>query len=276
MIWSGWQLSQMVTDPDARAQYQTEALATAQAVVNYLSDGNGIYEDLEAGNDTGEPLVEAFFVLATDPNNPQAFAKNWILTNARQLLPNVRTDGTYGRLFGGPPVSRQNSATDLLSTAGGFALVIAAAAIAPNDGSYVAASTWQNATYTDATGTPQGAFMNNASPASTWPVTFTFTGHGIAITGTRGENSEDSNNSFQGHAEVYVDGIQTVNDTGIWQSFGCPNSKPSDVFKNDVLFTWQWPSDTPATQHTIQIYPGIYNPKEGGAFFHAAGYYILP
>jgi hypothetical protein len=264
----------MVTDGTGPG-YREDALKTATAVVRDLSDPAGIFENLEAGNDTAEPLVEAMYLLATDPVNPQAFAETWILNNAEIVAANVMSDGTYSRLLGGPATSRERSASDLLSTAGPYALVMAAAVISPNSGAY--ASPWQNETCTDVVGTPQGAFLNANSPVSDWPITFAFTGHAIALIGTNGENSGDNpNDSVEGWSRVFVDGVQTISDTGIWQSFGVTDSAVPSPFKNDVLFAWQWPSSSPAASHTIQIQPGIYNAKEGGAFAHFTSYCIIP
>ena len=98
MIWNGWELASMVTDGTA-ANYRSDAVATAKAVLDNLSDLMGIYENLESGCDVAEPLVEAMYKLATDSVHPQAFAKAWILSNAGIVAANVRSDGTYNRLL---------------------------------------------------------------------------------------------------------------------------------------------------------------------------------
>jgi hypothetical protein len=274
MIWNGWELASMVTDVTG-ANYSSDAIATAKAVVANLSDSMGIYENLEAGCDVAEPLVESMYLLATDPVNPQAFAKAWILSNAGIVAANVRSDGTYSRLLGGPATSRTNSASDLLSAAGGFALVMAAGAMSPNEGAFI--SPWSTATYIDVTSQPSGAALNDSSPPASWPVTLSFTGHGIALIGTRGEISGDNLlDDVQGHARVFIDGVETADKTGIWQSRGVSNSVSPSPFNNDVLFAWQWPSGSPAMLHTIAIQPGVYNVKEGGAFIHVVGYYVIP
>jgi hypothetical protein len=163
----------------------------------------------------------------------------------------------------------------LLSTAGGFGLMMAAAAMSPDDGAY--SSPWANATYTDVTSLPQGAFLNDTSPATSWPVTFSFTGHGIAVIGTRGETSgDDPSDDVQGHARVFIDGAETVDKTGIWQSRGISNCVVPSPFNTDVLFAWQWPTGSLAAAHTITIQPGIYDVKEGGAFINVVGYWVIP
>jgi hypothetical protein len=269
MIWAGWQLASMVTDGTGPG-YRSDALATAHAVVGHLSDPAGIFEDLESGCDVSEPLVEAMYLLAIDAVNPQVFARAWILTNAGEAAANIRTDGTYGRLFGGPPTSRADGASDLLSTAGGYALVMSAAALAPDDGAY--SSPWVNATYTDVTAELAGVALNKHSLAESWPITVHFTGHGIALIGTRGEG----NQPWDGHAKIFVDGTETVDKTGLWQAVGSANSVQPPPFSNDVLFAWQWPSGLPAASHIVSIYPGDYNPKEGCPYFHMVGYYVIP
>jgi hypothetical protein len=272
MIWSGWQLAHMVTDGTA-SQYVDDYMGTAQAVVSQLSDPAGVFENLEAGVDSAEPMVEAMYVLATDPLYPQPLAKNWILTNAAVVAANVRTDGTYGRLLGGPATSRANSASDLLSTAGAYALVMASDAFAPTQGA--APSDWNSASYVDVTALPQGVALTETSPASSWPLTITFTGHGIALIGTRGEGNPSSRGR-DGHARVFIDGLETSDQTGIWQASGVVNSVTPPPYHNDVLFAWQWPYSSLAATHTVAIQPGVYDPKEGHAYIHIVGYYVLP
>ena len=121
MIWSGFQLARITGE----TRYLNEALATARAVDRYLSDPAGVFADLQAENDIVEPLVEGMFVLAKDG---QTFARRWILRNAAAALSARKREGTYGRFFDGPP---PRAMTTAWQTNGGFAIEIAAAALAP-------------------------------------------------------------------------------------------------------------------------------------------------
>ena len=62
------------------ANYRAQALATAGAVADKLSDANGVFADLLADNDIVEPLVEAMYELATMER--VEFASMWLLRNA--------------------------------------------------------------------------------------------------------------------------------------------------------------------------------------------------
>ena len=45
---------------------------------------------------------------------------------------------------------------------------------------------------------------------------------------------------MQGHARVFIDGVETADKTGIWQSRGVSTASAQSPFNNDVLFAWQW------------------------------------
>jgi hypothetical protein len=72
-----------------------------------------------------------------------------------------------------------------------------------------------------------------------------------------------------GHAEVAVDGVQTVDRTVIWQN----KSSSGRSIPDAVLFAWRWPT---AGTHTIEIRGGVPNGKEAGSFFHMTGYWVVP
>src|SRR5207237_8777356 len=97
MIGSGLELARDTRD----ARYLRQAVATAKAVVQYLSDPNGIFADLQAENDIVEPLVEAFYELASRTH--ASFARRWILRNAAAALSARAAKGASGRFFDGPP-----------------------------------------------------------------------------------------------------------------------------------------------------------------------------
>ena len=83
MIWAGSALAQATGNP----QYLNDAINTAHAVVNNLSDPTGLYENAQAANDVVEPLIEGMYQLATADS--QVFAKAWLLTNAGSAVGNV-------------------------------------------------------------------------------------------------------------------------------------------------------------------------------------------
>jgi hypothetical protein len=97
MIIDGLKLAQDTGDP----RYRTDAIATAQAVAEHLSDANGVFADLQAENDIVEPLVEAMYNIATEDD--QAFARTWILAAASASASSLKPDGAYSRFFDGPP-----------------------------------------------------------------------------------------------------------------------------------------------------------------------------
>ena len=160
MIWSGVELYRDTSD---RA-YLDEALATARAVDERLSDGRAVFSDLQAENDVIEPLVEAMYALALDR---QPFARAWITRNAAAALAARAGDGSFGRFFDGPPPAATVTAWQ---TNGGLALEIAAAALAPK--AVVDVSR------------PWRAAADVSRELAALPATLTFRGAGVALFGT--------------------------------------------------------------------------------------------
>ena len=222
--------------------YRREALATARAVTRYLSDASGVYADLQADNDVGEPLVEAMYDVATAEH--QRFARRWLLDAAAVSRP--AASGGYGRFFDGPAPAGPISAW---SSSGGLTLAIAAGALDP-DGS-PGPDRWAGARFV-------------ADPIATTPATIAFTGGAIALIGTIGDVCCEA-----GHVRVYIDGSETFDHTGIWQN----KSPASRRLPGSVLLSWRWPR---AGRHTITLEPGIANAKEGNSFIHLAGYEVVP
>jgi hypothetical protein len=239
MIWSGLELYKDTSD----RTYLDEALATAHAVDTSLSDGRGLFADLQAENDIVEPLVEAMDALALDG---QQFARAWILRNAAAALGSRAADGSYGRFFDGPPPATTVTAWQ---TNGGLALAVAAAALAPATAVRGVAS-WQNA-------------ARRRREITALPAKLTFRGSGIALVGTLGERC-----CQPGHARVLVDGRETFDRSGIWQN----KSSSGRSIPGTVLFAWRWRT---AGTHTLTFAPGAANAKEGGPFLHLTGYEVL-
>jgi hypothetical protein len=241
MVWNGLRLAQ----DTAIASYRAQALASARAIATDLADPNGIFADLQAENDTAEPLVEAMLGVARDRDG--AFAREWILRNAAAAVSARRRDGTYGRFFDGPP---PDSVVTAWQTSGGFALAVAAATIAPDGIAAGAPPAWRDATYV-------ARDVANASAI------IRFDGSGIAIEGTIGDIC-----CQPGHARIYVDGRETASGVGAWQN----KSSSGRRFPGSVLFAWRWKS---AGKHEVAFAPGAYDAKEGGAFLHLTGYKVL-
>ena len=192
MIWNGTTLAQLT----GQRSYLNEAIATAQDVAARLGDGTGVYADLQAENDITEPLIEAMYGLAVDG---QGFARRWLLASAKAAAGsrNART-GTYGRFFDGPPPAAPVTAWQ---GSGGLALALVAAALDPR-GRPANPGFWAGA-----------SFVHDNLALSSSPVSFSFTGRAVAIIGTIGENC-----CTDGHAQVFIDGAQTFDQTGIWQN----------------------------------------------------------
>lgn len=241
MIWSGAALASAT----GVQQYLVDAGQTAMAIQS-LADARGVFTDLQAENDVVEPLVEAFYSLAFDHGFD--FARTWIVTNAQAAITNARTaDGFYGRFFDGPPPVAPVTAWQ---TNGGLALAIAAAALAPTD-VVPADAGWLTGRSVD-------------RDVTALPSTLAVTGSGVALFGTLGEVCCEP-----GHASVAIDGVETVDQTGIWQN----KSSASRAFPDVVLFAWRWPTAGP---HTLQFGPSTTNAKEGGPFLHVQRYVVLP
>ncbi|GLQ89979.1 hypothetical protein [Dyella flagellata] len=241
MIWNGLHLYH-ATHKEA---YLQESLATAHAVDEHLSDARGIFADLQAENDIVEPLVEAFYELAAERHFQPA--QQWLLRNAAVALTARAHDGTFGRFFDGPAPT---ALTSVWQSNGGFALAVAAAAVSPNT-KVPATNDWSDAHLVDRDITLK------SEPVS-------FDGSAVALMGTIGDNCCEA-----GHARVIVDGEETFDQTGIWQN----KSSSGRRTPNAVLFAWRWPK---AGHHTIRFLPGTENGKEGGAYLHLTGYWVLP
>lgn len=229
--------------------YLEQALATAHAVDEKLNDASGIFVDFAGDNDIVEPLVEAMYVLATSEH--ERFAREWILRNANAAASELKTDGTYGRFFNGPPSPGTSTAWQ---TNGGFAIMFAAAALAPS-------TSPGPPTWTDVRFVPRHISLSlfyHTPQAGT----VRFVGSGFALIGTLGRPV------FQlGHVSVRIDGHETIDHTGVWQG----GTSLGVEIPNNVLFAWQWPCVGP---HTITFGKTDFNMKEGPVYLDAAGYYV--
>lgn len=242
MIWSGVALALATGDQG----YLNDATTTASAVDRFLSDARGVYADLQAENDVVEPLVEAFYVLAADQGIDAA--RTWILTNAQAAITGSRTgEGLYGRFFDGPVPTAPITAWQVN---GGLALAIAAAALAPNDAP-TANMTWSTG-------------HSVMRELTSLPSSLEFTGSGIALFGTLGEQCCE-----HGHASVAIDGRSTEDQTGIWQN----KSSAGLALEDTLLFAWRWPT---SGAHSLEFGPSVTNVKEGGPFLHVRRYVVLP
>ncbi len=242
MIWNGSALAQLT----GQKSYLAEAIATGQAVAAYLGDGTGVYTDLQAENDITEPLIEAMYGLAAQG---QAFARRWLLGAASAAAGSRNTQtGTYGRFFDGPPPVAPVTAWQ---GSGGLALAQVAAALDPG-GRPADPGFWSGASFV----------RDNLALAGS-PVSFSFTGRAVAIIGTIGEQCCSA-----GHAQVFLDGAQTFDQTGIWQN----KSSSGRSLPDSVLFAWRWPGPG---RHTVEIGPTVVNAKQGGSFFQMTGYYVV-
>jgi hypothetical protein len=239
MIDAGLTLARVTRDE----RYAREARATAHAI-RALDDDRGIFTDLQAENDIVQPLVLAMLQLARDGD---AFAHDWIVRNAGAAAHARRSDGAYGRFFDGPP---PGGIVTAWQANGGLAVEIAAAALAP-DGRAESDDPWPRAT------------TANVSIA-TLPRTLTFTGAGIALTGTLGERCCEL-----GRARVFIDGRETFDRTGVWQN----KSSSGRQLPDSVLFAWRWPA---SGRHEIRFEPDTPNAKEGGPFIDVRGSTIVP
>jgi Glycosyl hydrolase family 76 len=240
MIWAGVELYQ----DTGQTSYLDDATATAREVSSGLSDARGIFADLQAENDVVEPLVEGMDALAV---RGQGFARTWLLHNAAAAASSRTSDGSFGRFFDGPPPT---TTVTIWQTNGGIALEFAAASLDP--GKVVQTDhPWQHAKQFN-------------RDISSLPASIGFHGSGITVFGTLGEQC-----CVRGHAEVLVDGQQTLDWSGIWQN----KSSANMTIPETIMFSWRWPS---AGHHRVSFLPGIYNPKEGGSFLHLDTYEVIP
>lgn len=196
-----------------------EAVATAQSVDRNLSDARGVFVDLQGENDVVEPLIEAMYDLAA--REKLTFARAWILRNANAALSARGVDGSFARLFDGPP----QKITSIWEANGGLAAEIAAAALAPAD-------------FAD----PRFGWSGGSGigqTITTLPATIAFNGAGIALSGTISKLCES------GHVRVFIDGVETFDRTGLWQNHSMPDG-------DSVFFAWRWPLPGP---HVIRLEP---------------------
>ncbi|HTJ24990.1 MAG TPA: hypothetical protein VMA36_02395 [Candidatus Limnocylindria bacterium] len=243
-----------LADASGDPRYVREARATARAV-RALDDDRGVFADLQAENDVAAPLVFAMVELA---RRGDAFARAWILRNAAAAAHARRADGSYARFFDGPPPGDGATVT-AFQTAGGFALLVAAASFAPGDGPE-RDDPWPTAARreVDVRVPPSGAFA--------------FVGSGIALVGTLGERCIPAYRGDPmcegGHAHVLLDGRAMTDRTGIWQGKTLTGAQPGTV-----LFAWRWPR---AARHVLRFVGGEPNAKEGGPYLHLSGATTLP
>lgn len=215
MIWSGLQLWRYT----GQRHFFDEAVETAQSVDRNLSDSRGVFVDLQGENDVEEPLVEAMYDLASDGD--LGFARDWIVRNATAALSARAADGTFSRLFDGPP----QGMTSIWESNGGIALEIAAGALNPVAATG-AADVWNG-------GSSVGKTITKL------PATVVFNGAGIALSGTISELCTS------GHVHVFIDGVETFDRTGLWQNHTMPHGE-------SVFFAWRW---TSPGLHVIQLEP---------------------
>jgi hypothetical protein len=244
MIEAGLELARASGDE----RYARDARATARAVAR-LADDRGIFTDLQAENDIVEPLVLAMVKLARAGD---AEARAWIVTNAAAAAQARNSDGSFGRFFDGPAPSR----VTIFQTNGGFALMIAAAALAPGQHPDRSDS-WRHAESRD---------VRISAPAA-----YTFTGSGVAVIGTLGERCIAAFPGDRlcegGHAHVRIDGSEMVDRTGIWQGKMFGGRTP-----DAILFAWRW---SKRGIHVLLFAPGEQNGKEGPSFLDVRRVLIL-
>ncbi len=242
MIWNGVELSSATGD----ASYLADALTTAKAVSQYLSDASGVYADLQTDDDVVEPLIEAMYLLATQQG--QSFARDWLMTNAQAMAAARAPNGVYGRFFDGPAPPAQ---VTIWQANGGLALAFVAGALSPTANASANAEAWDGA-------------VSVTDDLSTLPSSIQFTGKAIAVFGTIGEDC-----CALGQAQVYIDGVETFDQTGIHQN----ESNAFGPVPDSILFAWRWPTSGP---HTLRFEGNATDPKDGGPFLHVRGYSYVP
>lgn len=242
MIWSG----AVLASATGQSSYLDDAVATANAVAQDLSDADGVYADLQTDDDVVEPLVEAMYLLATQ--GKESFARDWILKNATAMGAARAANGVYGRFFDGPQPPANVTAWQ---ANGGLALAFAAGALSPSGNATANATAWNGA-------------VQVTQDLSTLPSQIQFTGRAIAVFGTIGDMC-----CGQGEASVLVDGVETFDQTGIHQNQSNTLGKVPD----SILFAWRWPSSGP---HTLRFEAGPSDPKDGGPFLHVQSYSYVP
>jgi hypothetical protein len=242
MIWNGVEL----TAATGTSSYLDDAIATAEAVSEHLSDARGVYADLQTDDDVVEPLVEGMYQLAT--KSKQSFARAWLLTNAQAMTGARTPQGVYGRFFDGPPPPAQ---VTIWQANGGLALAFVAAALSPEGDASANADAWS-------------AAVSVTRDLSTLPSSIQFTGQAIALFGSLGDTDYQL-----GQASVLVDGVETFDQTGIHQN----QTNAFGPVPDSILFAWRWPTSGP---HTLRFEAGPADPKDGGPFLHVQSYSYVP
>lgn len=242
MIWNGVTLAAAT----GQSSYMNDAVATATAVKDHLSDAAGVYADLQTDDDVVEPLIEGMYALAME--GKQTFARDWLLANAQAMAGARATSGVYGRFFDGPPPG--GKVTEWQAN-GAFALAFVAGGLWPQENATADAGTWSGAQYV-------------ADDLSTLPSSIQFTGKAIAVMGTIGEKC-----CQLGEARVFVDGVETFDQTGIHQN----ESNAFGPAPDSILFAWRWPT---SGTHTLRFEAGPSDAKDGGPFLHVQGYSYVP
>ena len=189
-----------------------------------------------------EPLIEGMYALAT--GSKQAFARAWLLTNARAMAGARAPNGVYGRFFDGPPPPGRVSEWQ---ANGGFALAFVAGGLWPTEVATAGAESW-------------GRAIAVSDDLSTLPSSIHFTGRAIAVFGTLGETSYQL-----GQAKVLVDGVETFDHTGIHQN----ESNAFGKIPDSILFAWRWPE---TGSHTLSFEAQTPDLKDGGPFLHIQSY----
>jgi hypothetical protein len=242
MIWNGVALAAAT----GSSSYLDDAIGTAQAVGAHLADANGVYADLQTDDDVVEPLIEGMYQLATQQG--PGFARQWLLTNAQAMAGARASNGVYGRFFDGPAPPAQVTAWQ---ANGGFALAFAAGALSPDGDASANASAWSSA-------------VQVTDDLSSLPSSIQFTGQAIAVFGTLGGTDPQL-----GQASVFVDGVETFDQTGIHQN----QTNAFAAVPDSILFSWRWPTSGP---HTLSFKAGPSDPKNGGPFLHVQSYSYVP
>lgn len=230
--------------------YMRDARASAHALPQ-LADDRGVFTDLQAENDIVEPLVLAMLELA---QSGDADARRWIIVNAAAAAHARSTDGSYGRFFDGP--APPDERVSIFQTNGGFALMVAAAALEPAM-RVEQADPWYDAAVRE---------IRIAAPGS-----YTFNGSGIALIGALGERCAPAFAGDRlcegGHVHVLIDGREMVDQTGIWQG-----KMFAEHIRNALLFAWRWPK---RGTHVLTFPLGERNSKEGASFLDVRRAMIL-
>jgi hypothetical protein len=243
-----------LADATGEPRYALDARVNAYGV-RALADDRGVFVDEQAENDVVAPLVLAMVELT---KRGDRFARDWIVRNAAAAAHARNADGSYARFFDGPPLPSGATPT-VFQTNGGFALLVAAASFAPEEGPE-AGDPWREARADEV--------LLTVPPTAR----FTFVGSGVALFGTLGEQCLPSYRGDPmcegGHAQLRIDRRAMVDCTGIWQGKTMTGPQPGAV-----LFAWRWPH---AGRHVLELTGGVRNAKEGGPLLDVRAAAIMP